>query len=60
VLFFFFQNEVTEGELVFLSGSKEDYNHWADLAGDDTWNWEGSHRRLKEVGIQCCSNGQLY
>jgi hypothetical protein len=56
----FSQNEVTEGKVVYLSGSKEDYNHWADLAGDDTWSWEESHRRLKEVGIRCCSDSYLY
>jgi len=35
--------------LVYLSGSKEDYNYWGELVGDDTWKWENTHRRLQEV-----------
>jgi hypothetical protein len=34
---------------VYLSGSKEDYSYWAEIVGDDTWKWENSHRRLKEI-----------
>ena len=39
------------GCVVYLSGSMEDYNYWAELVGDDSWKWENSHRRLKEVSL---------
>jgi choline dehydrogenase-like flavoprotein len=25
---------------VYLYGSKEDYNHWGELVGDDDWKWD--------------------
>jgi choline dehydrogenase-like flavoprotein len=30
---------------VYLYGSSEDYNRWADIVGDDDWNWEHTKER---------------
>ncbi|KAE9365780.1 GMC oxidoreductase [Stipitochalara longipes BDJ] len=35
--------------MIYLSGSKGDYDHWADLVGDQSWGWEECHRRFKEI-----------
>ncbi|KAK9364672.1 GMC oxidoreductase [Lipomyces kononenkoae] len=35
--------------LFYLYGSKEDYNRWADVVGDDAWNWDHVKEALKKV-----------
>jgi choline dehydrogenase-like flavoprotein len=35
--------------MIYLSGARDDYDHWAELVVDDAWKWENIHRRLKEV-----------
>jgi hypothetical protein len=35
--------------LVYLYGSKEDYNRWAELVGDVTWDWEHTREIYKQV-----------
>ncbi|RFU30941.1 hypothetical protein B7463_g5394, partial [Scytalidium lignicola] len=30
-------------------GSKDDYNDWADILADDSFNWENTQRRLKKM-----------
>ncbi|KGY14673.1 hypothetical protein PABG_12443 [Paracoccidioides brasiliensis Pb03] len=35
--------------MVYLYGSGEDYNHWAELVGDDFWRWDQTQRRFKEI-----------
>jgi len=34
---------------VYLYGSGEDYNKWADLVDDDDWKWENTKRSFKEI-----------
>jgi choline dehydrogenase-like flavoprotein len=34
---------------VYLYGSGEDYNRWAELVGDDSWRWEETKERFKRV-----------
>lgn len=34
---------------VYLYGSSEDYNRWADLVGDDTWRWESVQKSFQEI-----------
>ncbi|KAF2502442.1 choline dehydrogenase [Lophium mytilinum] len=34
---------------VYLYGSKEDYNRWAELVGDDSWRWEETKERFKRI-----------
>ncbi|KAH9882255.1 hypothetical protein J1614_001427 [Plenodomus biglobosus] len=39
---------------VYLYGSGEDYNHWADLVGDDCWKWENvqrCYRLIENYGV---------
>ncbi|PGH03139.1 hypothetical protein AJ80_08734 [Polytolypa hystricis UAMH7299] len=36
--------------MAYLYGSAEDYNHWADIVGDESWCWDHStKRRFKEI-----------
>ncbi|OJD17725.1 hypothetical protein AJ78_02189 [Emergomyces pasteurianus Ep9510] len=35
--------------LTYTRGSAEDYNYWAKLVGDESWKWEHSLRRFKEI-----------
>jgi choline dehydrogenase-like flavoprotein len=32
-------------------GSKEEFNEWAKLVGDDVWDWESTLARFKQVGL---------
>lgn len=34
---------------VYLYGSKEDYDRWADLVGDDSWKWEHTKAAFKTI-----------
>ncbi|KAF1955783.1 choline dehydrogenase [Byssothecium circinans] len=34
---------------VYLYGSDEDYNRWAELVGDETWNWEHTKRSFQQI-----------
>jgi choline dehydrogenase-like flavoprotein len=34
---------------VYLYGSAEDYNRWAELVGDDDWKWENTKKSFKAV-----------
>jgi hypothetical protein len=34
---------------VYLNGSAEDYDRWAELVGDDSWRWASTSKKLKEV-----------
>ncbi|KAI9820634.1 MAG: hypothetical protein M1827_005003 [Pycnora praestabilis] len=34
---------------VFVRGPSEDYDRWADLVGDDCWNWKNVRERYKKV-----------
>ena len=38
---------------VFLRGTREEYNSWAELGGggDSTWNWEGLLPYFKKVWV---------
>ena len=36
---------------LYTRGPSADYNHWADIVGDETWSWENSKPRFKEVWI---------
>ncbi|WP_421841897.1 GMC family oxidoreductase [Marinobacter algicola] len=45
--------------MLYIRGQARDYNHWADVTGDDAWNWENclpyfmrheDHYRLDEGG----------
>jgi choline dehydrogenase len=27
--------------MIYMRGQSRDYDHWAELTGDDTWNWAG-------------------
>ncbi|QDS74375.1 hypothetical protein FKW77_005121 [Venturia effusa] len=33
----------------YTIGPKHDYDHWADLVGDDFFNWENSRRRFNTI-----------
>ncbi|OJD24984.1 hypothetical protein ACJ73_03652 [Blastomyces percursus] len=35
--------------LTYLRGAGEDYNFWAELVGDESWKWEHTLRRFKEI-----------
>lgn len=34
---------------VYLYGSGEDYNRWADLVGDDKWNWDNVQPSFRAI-----------
>ena len=34
---------------VYLYGSREDYNRWADAVGDETWRWENTQESFKQI-----------
>jgi choline dehydrogenase-like flavoprotein len=34
---------------VYLYGSSEDYNRWAEIVGDDNWRWENTQNSFKEI-----------
>jgi hypothetical protein len=34
---------------VYLYGSAEDYDRWAELVEDDGWRWANTSKKLKEV-----------
>ena len=34
---------------VYLYGSGEDYNRWADLVGDEEWKWESVKEAFREI-----------
>ncbi|KAF2688261.1 GMC oxidoreductase [Lentithecium fluviatile CBS 122367] len=34
---------------VYLYGSGEDYNKWAELVGDDDWKWENTKKSFKAI-----------
>ncbi|KAF2866413.1 hypothetical protein BDV95DRAFT_505141 [Massariosphaeria phaeospora] len=34
---------------VYLYGSKEDYNRWAELVGDESWDWEHTKKSFQEI-----------
>jgi choline dehydrogenase-like flavoprotein len=34
---------------VYVYGSGEDYNRWADLVGDDDWRWEGVKKSFHAI-----------
>ena len=34
---------------LYTRGPQADYDYWAELAGDESWSWEYSKRRFKEV-----------
>ena len=45
--------------MIYMRGQARDYNHWAEVVGDDAWRWENclpdfmqheSHYRLDEGG----------
>lgn len=35
---------------VYTRGPSADYEHWAQLVGDDTWRWEKVQKRFNKVG----------
>ncbi|OJD15708.1 hypothetical protein AJ78_04043 [Emergomyces pasteurianus Ep9510] len=35
--------------LTYTRGSAADYNYWAELVGDESWRWEHTLRRFKEI-----------
>ncbi|OAX78023.1 hypothetical protein ACJ72_07672, partial [Emergomyces africanus] len=35
--------------LTYTRGSADDYNYWAQLVGDESWKWEHSLKRFKEI-----------
>ncbi|EDN05016.1 predicted protein [Histoplasma mississippiense (nom. inval.)] len=42
--------------LTYTRGSAEDYNYWAELVGDDSWKWEHTLRRFKELPLNMDTN----
>ena len=36
---------------VYTRGSKADYDHWAELVGDEHWKWDLVLERFKEVKV---------
>jgi choline dehydrogenase-like flavoprotein len=34
---------------VYLYGSQEDYNRWADLVGDESWKWEQTKKSFQAI-----------
>ncbi|KAL8720302.1 MAG: hypothetical protein Q9225_002814 [Loekoesia sp. 1 TL-2023] len=36
---------------VWTRGPSADYDHWADLVGDDTWRWKNTQKRFKKVDL---------
>lgn len=34
---------------VYLYGSGEDYNRWADISGDDSWRWEHTQKDFQAI-----------
>lgn len=34
---------------MYLYGSGEDYNRWAELVGDDSWRWENTQSSFKSI-----------
>lgn len=34
---------------VYTRGPKADYDHWAELVGDDAWRWENAQKRFNKV-----------
>lgn len=36
---------------VYTKGSSADYDHWAELVGDDSWLWENSRNRFSKVWL---------
>ena len=40
---------------VFTRGPKSDYEHWAQLVGDDTWSWQRVLERFKRVCLNYVS-----
>ncbi|KAK2809739.1 hypothetical protein FQN50_003584 [Emmonsiellopsis sp. PD_5] len=50
--------------MCYVYGSKEDYNLWAELVGDESWAWEnGTQRRYKEIenySIEVPEDGRKY
>ncbi|KAF2817124.1 alcohol oxidase [Mytilinidion resinicola] len=45
---------------VYLYGSKEDYNRWAELVGDDSWRWEETKERFKRIENYDTSTAHKY
>jgi choline dehydrogenase-like flavoprotein len=47
---------------VYTRGPSADYDHWAELVGDDTWRWEEVQKRFNKVIIieivLCCFDAQ--
>lgn len=44
---------------VYTRGPRADYEHWAELVGDDTWRWENVQKRFNTViyvniVLYCC------
>lgn len=35
---------------VYTRGPEADYEHWADVVGDDNWRWKNVLQRFKKVG----------
>lgn len=35
---------------VYTRGPEADYEHWADVVGDDVWRWKNVLQRFKKVG----------
>jgi choline dehydrogenase-like flavoprotein len=34
---------------VYLYGSADDYNRWAEIVGDESWRWENTQRAFNEI-----------
>jgi hypothetical protein len=45
---------------VYLYGSKEDYDRWARLVGDESWNWEHTKEIFKDVSSSMTTTESLF
>ena len=37
---------------VYTRGSSADYDHWADIVGDDCWSWKNTQKRFNKVSVE--------
>jgi choline dehydrogenase-like flavoprotein len=45
---------------VYLKGSKEDYERWAELVGDEEWAWESVKESFREIEEYDASGTSAY
>lgn len=45
---------------VYLYGSSDDYNRWAELVGDDSWKWEHTKESFRQIENYEFSGSKTY